>query len=328
MLLLMGEKPVTKRKITNFYPAMLRQPLFSNLTMGSRILLLVLVILLSGAVSLSLSYLISLVVWGNDIFMTSGDPATANIVFLRFVQMFNQLGFFLLPPLLYAWLSEQSPSDFLGFTRPAPFTLVLSLALILSVIPLMGELSRWNEQLDLPGWLSGIEKWMIDSEESAMELTLRFLGEPGVSSLLINLVMIALLPALGEELLFRSALLGIFRKMFRGIHWPVILSSVIFSALHLQFFGFLPRFMLGLVFGYLYLWSGSVWVPVSMHFVNNASVVIAAYLYNNNLSPIPAEEFGTTSSTLLIVSSFIICLVILFLIFRNSRKPDTLDNFS
>lgn len=307
---------------------MLRQPLFSNLTTGSRMLLLVLVILLSGAVSLSLSYLVSVVVWGKDIFITSADPGSANIVFLRFVQMFNQLGFFLLPPLLYAWLSEQSPSGFLGFSRPPASTLFLSLVLILSSIPLMGELSRWNEQLDLPGWLSGIERWMIDSEESAMELTLRFLGEPGISSLLINLTMIALLPALGEELLFRSALLGILRKVFRGIHWPVILSSVIFSALHLQFFGFLPRFVLGLVFGYLYLWSGSVWVPASMHFVNNASVVIAAWLYNNKVSSVPADEFGTTSSETLIISSLFICLVILYVIFRNSRKPDIHLDFS
>ena len=288
------------------------QPLFRDISSGSRLLLLVFTILLCGIFSLSLTYLISIIVWGSDVFVTSGDPDEMNLGFMRFTQMLNQLGFFLLPPLLFAWLSERSALGFLGFIKPKNIHLLATLLLILVAGPVIGILSEWNEMLRLPAQLSGIEEWMQSSEETATRLTSRFLDAPGISTLAINLVMIGLLPALGEELLFRSALIGIFKKAFRGIHLPVFISAFIFSALHMQFFGFLPRFLLGLAFGYLFVWSGSVWIPVLAHFINNASVVIASFLYNKGLSSVAAEDLGTSGSGLWIIASTVACFMILY----------------
>jgi len=293
------------------------QPLFRDLSSGSRLLLLVLIVLLCGIFSLSISYLIAVMIWGHDIFLTSGDPDLMNLSLMRLTQMLNQLGFFLIPPFLFAWLSEQKPYDFLGFSKAKPLHLLAAALLILVAGPIIGYVSAWNEGLRLPPQLAGIGEWMRSSEDTAARLTGRFLEAPGTPALLLNLVMIGLLPSLGEELLFRSALIGLFRKMFRGIHIPVILSAIIFSTLHLQFFGFVPRFLLGLAFGYLFVWSGSIWIPITAHFINNTSVVIASYLFNKGVSPVPPDDFGNSDSLTWIAFSAIACLLILFLVYRS-----------
>lgn len=288
------------------------QPLFRDLSSGSRLLLLVISVLLCGILSLSLTYLFSILIWGRDVFITSGNPNEMNLGFMRFTQMLNQLGFFLLPPLLFAWLSERSALGFLGFNKPKNIHLLATVLLIMVAGPFVGILTEWNEILRLPAQLSGIEDWMRSSEEAATRLTRRFLDATGASTLAVNLVMIGLLPALGEELLFRSALIGIFKKAFRGIHLPVLISAFIFSALHLQFFGFIPRFLLGLAFGYLFVWSGSIWIPVTAHFINNASVVIASFLYNKGISKVAPDDLGTSGSGLWIILSAAACSLILF----------------
>ena len=297
------------------------QPFFRDLSSGSRFLLLVLVVLLSGILSVSLTYLISILFWGRDVIASSGNPDLMNLGFLRFTQIFNQLGFFLLPPILFAWLSEQLPGGFLGFTRPKTIHLLAAVLLIMVIGPLTGVLTEWNEMLTLPEQLSGLEDWIRISENKAARLTERLLNDPGVTTLAVNLLMIGLLTALGEELLFRSALIGIFRKVFRGIHWPVIISAFIFSALHFQFYGFLPRFMLGLAFGYLFVWSGSVWVPVTAHFVNNAGIVVASFLFNRGVSPVAPEDLGTSGSGLWIGLSVVACLLIMIWVYRTRVFP-------
>lgn len=279
-----------------------------------------LVVLLSGILSLSLSYLIAYAIWGSQIFTDGSDPSLMNLNFLRLTQTLNQLGFFLLPPLIFAMLSETNPSSFLRLKAPRKNHLMAAVLLILVAGPFTGFLGTLNEQLTLPGWLSGIDHWMRTSEETAMQLNDRFLEPVGYPALLFNILMIGLLPAFGEEFLFRSALIGLLRRMFRGTHLPVILSAVLFSALHLQFFGFLPRFVLGLCLGYLFVWSGSVWVPVTAHFINNTGIIIAVFLYNSGISEIPADDLGTSDSPLMIGLSALLIASALFWVYI-TRTP-------
>jgi membrane protease YdiL (CAAX protease family) len=291
------------------------QPVFRDINSGSRLLMLVMVILFCGIFSLSFSYLFSILIWGKSVLAGSGDPEIMNPGFMRLTQMLNQVGFFLLPPLLFAILSERYPWLFLGFTRPRFIHLVAALLLLLAAGPLTGYLTEWNERLILPSQFSGLTDWMRSSEESAAKITNRLLNDSGTAVLILNIIMIGLLPSLGEELLFRSALIGLFRKVFKGIHLPVIISAFLFSAIHLQFYGFLPRFMLGLLFGYLFVWSGSVWVPIAAHFFNNTSIVIASFLYNRGISSVPADEMGSVSSGTAVVLSAIAILFILFWVY-------------
>jgi membrane protease YdiL (CAAX protease family) len=95
--------------------------------------------------------------------------------------------------------------------------------------------------------------------------------------MIINLFIIAILPAVGEEFFFRGVLQKILIKLFKSGHVAIWVTAFIFSAMHFQFFGFVPRFILGLIFGYLFFWSGTLWLPVISHFINNAVPVIMAY---------------------------------------------------
>ncbi|MBK6347677.1 MAG: CPBP family intramembrane metalloprotease [Bacteroidales bacterium] len=300
------------------------QPVFRDLTSGSRLLTLVLVILLCGILSLSFSYLLSVLIWGKSVLEGSGDPDMMNLGFMRLTQMLNQVGFFLLPPFVFALLSERYPLLFLGFYKPGFTHIIAALLLLLAAGPLTGYLTEWNERLILPPQLSGLEEWMRTSEDTASKLTNRLLNDTGTSALIVNILMIGVLPSLGEELLFRSALIGLFRKVFHGVHLPVIISAFLFSALHLQFFGFLPRFMLGLLFGYLYVWSGSIWVPIVAHFLNNTIVVVASFLFNQGISSIPAEEMGSASSGTGVVFSAIALLFLMFWVYY-TRKNATIS---
>jgi membrane protease YdiL (CAAX protease family) len=301
------------------------KPVFRDLTTGSRLLMLILVILLCGILSLSVSYLLSVLIWGKSVLHEAGDPEMINLGFMRLTQMLNQVGFFLIPPFLFALLSERYPFSFLGFNKPRIIHFFAAILLLVAAGPLTGYLAGWNERLILPTELSGLADWMRTSEDTASKLTNRLLNAPGTTSLIVNIIMIGLLPSLGEELLFRSALIGIFRKIFRGIHLPVIISALLFSALHLQFLGFLPRFMLGLLFGYLFVWSGSVWIPVIAHFINNSSVVFASYLYNNGISDIPADELGTVSSGAGVALSTAAVVLIMFWVYYTRKSSPELS---
>jgi hypothetical protein len=157
----------------------------------------------------------------------------------------------------------------------------LAIIAVLSIAPVINVLVQWNEGLTLPHMFRGIENWMRNTEENAARLTENFLNAGNPADLALNLLMIGILPALGEELLFRPAFIGVLKKMFRSIHWPVMISAIVFSAFHLQFFGFFPRLVLGILMGYLYVWSGSLWVPALAHFVNNSVVVVVSWLFQN-----------------------------------------------
>lgn len=294
--------------------------IFRNLTPAAQLFLLIILVLLFAILSIAAAYITSVFFWGPGILESAADVSVSNLNFLRLFQISNQIGIFLIPPLLLALISESKPVDFLGFRKPRLTHMAAAFVFILSIAPFINLLAEWNEALVLPQIMEPLADWMRAQEEKAALLTNRFLEAGGWKTLLINTVMIALLPALGEELLFRSALIGILKKFFRSIHWPVLISAVIFSAFHLQFFGFLPRFALGAGLGYLFVWSGSLWVPVLAHFVNNFMVVLVAYLYQQNLIDTGVEEFGKTGSPLLLTAAVVLPALALFGVFRSRRQ--------
>jgi membrane protease YdiL (CAAX protease family) len=120
-------------------------------------------------------------------------------------------------------------------------------------------------------------------------------------------------------LLFRGLLQRLIREWLGNVHVAVFISAFLFSALHMQFFGFLPRMMLGIMFGYLFVWTGSLWVPVFAHFVNNGSAVVVSYLGQRGVPGGNYEEFGATNNTLLIVLSGVAMAGLLYFIFRAGR---------
>lgn len=133
--------------------------------------------------------------------------------------------------------------------------------------------------MKLPGFLKGIEDWMLRKELEVGNLTKQLLVMNSISVLLVNLLMFVVIPAFGEELIFRGCLQKIFKRLTGNYHIAIWITAIIFSAIHVQFYGFIPRMLLGALFGYLLVWSGSLWLPILAHFMNNAIAVITAYIY-------------------------------------------------
>lgn len=117
----------------------------------------------------------------------------------------------------------------------------------------------------------------MQAKEQEMETLVNLLiNEVGIIAFISNILVIALLAALTEEFLFRGAIQRIIEKWTANYHIVIWTAAIVFSAIHLQFYGFVPRMLLGAYFGYLLYWTKSIWAPVLAHFINNAVAVIAS----------------------------------------------------
>ncbi|MBF9222869.1 CPBP family intramembrane glutamic endopeptidase [Hymenobacter ruricola] len=172
----------------------------------------------------------------------------------------------------YRWAEYFNPRR-LG----AGWWLLAAAALIIVILPFMSTLIAWNAGAHFPGALHGFEEWARASEDRAQGLTTFLTRLTSAGRLVVALVVVALVPAIGEELMFRGVIQKNLVRWFSP-HVGVWLAAAIFSAIHLQFFGFVPRFVLGLVLGYLYLWSGNILVSMAAHFTQNAFQLVILYL--------------------------------------------------
>jgi len=227
--------------------------------------------------------------------------------FLYIFQLINQIGVFILPPLLFAYLFSTNSGRYLKISlMPSLKVLLLAGISIYTILPFINWLTEINAHMTFPAALAGIGDWMKAKEEQADMLTQIFLSVKSPGGMVLNLLVIALIPAVGEELLFRGLLQRLLGEWTRNVHAGVILTAFIFSAIHLQFFGFLPRFLLGLMLGYLLEITQSLWVPVFAHFVNNATLVILFYLHYNGFITIKMEDFGSSHNYFVIVFSLLV----------------------
>lgn len=291
--------------------------LFPGISYGSRLILLIGLIILGAALSVGVAYLITVIFMGKEILLS--PDIMFNIGFIRIMQILNQIGIFIIPPLALAFFTEYNIGSWLGFNKPKGHHILATFILIIAMSPVVSILMEVNESMRLPQSLQSIEEWMRTSEDKANELVEWMLSFVDPASVLINLFMIVLLPAIGEELLFRSALIRIFKGIFKNIHIAVWVSAILFSAFHLQFYGFLPRMFLGLAFGYLFIWSGSIWVPMIAHFINNGTVVAVTYLNSQQIITQTPDEFGHVDSPFLIIGSVIIMALLCFYFYQTRR---------
>ena len=132
------------------------------------------------------------------------------------------------------------------------------------------QIIDWNQSWQLPDILSELEKWIKEKEDLAAHITEQFMTMPTVWDFLTTLAVVAIIASIGEEFLFRGLLQPQLQNLFGNPHAGIWMAALLFSFFHLQFYGFVPRLLLGALFGYLYVFSGKLWVPIFAHFVNNA----------------------------------------------------------
>jgi hypothetical protein len=215
-----------------------------------------------------------------------------NIRFLKYLQTIQAVGLFILPAFIIAYLFSSNPTNYLRFKKLASSNIIiLTIFIFLVSIPIISYLGLLNNNMKLPECLSGVESWIREQEDNAQLITLAFLKMDNIGVLLFNLFMIGILPAIGEELIFRGIFQRIIAEWTKNIHIGILIAAFLFSAMHFQFYGFLPRFILGVLLGYLFYWSGSIWIPILGHFVNNSVAIIAFYFYEEKALE-SAESFG------------------------------------
>jgi hypothetical protein len=272
-----------------------------------------------------LGILILLILHGPEAMSAIADPAAysdpALVIQLKIVQIVNQIFGLLLPATLFILLTDQKASRYFSAGKNYfTFTLVVTVMFMLISQPAIGWLGELNEKMKLPASLPGLEQWLKETELKNAKLTDAFLSTTSLSGLVVNIFMIAILPALAEETVFRGALQPVMIKLLRNKHAGIIFSAAVFAAIHLQFYGFLPRFALGLAFGYLFQWSSNLWLPIIAHFINNLLSVMAEFLFRRGLINTNAADLGNTGNIYLIIISLVLSAILLTWIYRRQKE--------
>ena len=295
---------------------------FREMKPFSQLMFSVFVVIVSFLAFLVVSLVIAIPFFGLDSMLSIPTMDELNnpesIRVLKYFQVVQSIGVFIVPPFILGWLFHGKILEYLCLNKKVTSeSVLLVLVLSFAASPFVNFIGEINANMQLPEWLSGVENWMKNAEEKAAELTEAFLNVETTGGLLFNIFMVAFLPAIGEELLFRGVIQRIFTNWTRNFHWGIWISAILFSALHMQFYGFIPRVFLGVLFGYLMVWSGSMWLPIIAHFINNAVAVVAMYMIDKKLLSPEIEEIGTTSDSYYMAAvSFILIVVFMLMIKR------------
>lgn len=246
---------------------------------------------------------------------------------LRLEMVLQTLLLFFVPAWLAVRLWTRRPAEWLRMRKAGNWQLyALAFLLMLLAQPGINLLATWNESWQLPAALASLEETLKQMEDAAREATEMLAQAPTFGVMLINLVVMALVPALCEEISFRGVLLGLMDGrdsapsvsrpvLSRRTHIAIWVVGIIFSLVHFQFYGFVPRMLLGVVLGYLLAWTGSIWVPVVAHFTNNALVVILYYIEEHTqINADSVETFGTGTTAWVGALSLVAACAILWLV--------------
>lgn len=253
-----------------------------------------------------------------------GDQAYNHVSVLRIVQAAQTTGLFLLPPVILSFFFSYKGLKYIGVNSSVSMcTLFLSAFLIISAIPLVNFLSEINQSMIFPDFLSEFENTLKEKNTQYEVLLENFLRFNSLSDLIVNLIIVGVLPAIAEEFAFRGLIQNILIEWTKRKHLSVFITAIFFSLIHLHVYGILPRILLGLLLGYLFLWSGNIWIPVFAHFINNSFIVLYFFFMNKKNTPrIDLESIGTTSDIVYsaLVSATVVSLLMYAVYYYEKRK--------
>lgn len=232
-------------------------------TPGLRIVLLFLTWIVGCILMLFVSFVLSRLLDGNY------------VGFLRVTTVFQDVVMWVVPAVVTAMIATRQPARLLAVdSLPSARQVILGILLLIVSTPLMSWVIKMNAEFHLPESMASLEEALRAMEDNASHTVEAMLGADTPAGLIVNILIIGVLAGFSEELFFRGSLQRILATANLSPHAAIWISAFVFSALHLQFFGFIPRVLLGAAFGYLLWWSGSVWLPVIVHTLNNTLYVI------------------------------------------------------
>jgi membrane protease YdiL (CAAX protease family) len=224
-----------------------------------------------------------------------------------------------------AWFLTTERKSLIPFFKGHKFEWIPILAVTFLVVIFMALNSvfiEWNSNVHFPEFAKDFEAWAREREDVATELTKFLTVFTSPVEVAIAMVVIALLPAFGEEIVFRGLIQNQLLKATKNIHVAIWISAILFSAIHFQFFGFVPRLLLGALFGYLYYWSGNLWLSILAHFVNNGFSVLAMYFYQQGNLEFDVEKTESVPANIVMISALLTAgLLYYFYKYFENRKP-------
>lgn len=283
-------------------------PIIKNTTTASRIFIFILLVVFGAVFGSVLASAVVLLSHGS----------LSDVTNLRIAQICSQVTGFVMPPLFYAALVKEKPLNYLGFKK-MPVIALLGIVAMFTVLPFNSLVTEWNEGFTLPESMARLEEYFRMVQDMADDLMKKFLDIETVGGLVTNILMIAALAAIGEELLFRSVIQPFMIRICRNAFVGILVTSVLFSAMHFEFYGFIPRIILGIMLGYMFYITGSIWSSMLMHFVNNATIVVLYYLNFNKIIELDVEKFGSSENVFMIIGSVVVTLAI-FVVCRRFIK--------
>ena len=253
-----------------FTPTLPSQPFFENKGHFVQLIFLLLFVIAGIILGSAMAFCFGKLIWGADI---AAHPTAA---YYRFAQIFSALGAFFAPAILFAfchdkkWFAYSDANKHIGSGRTMFYILLLAFLLL----PITALAVYLNQQIHLPESMAAIEHWMEVTEKANNDVLETLLAESGAGALILNVLVCAVLPAICEEFFFRGTLQQLFRRWFGNAHVAIWVTAIIFSAIHFQFSGFFARMLLGAYLGYLFYWSGSLWLPILAHMLHNALSIV------------------------------------------------------
>ncbi len=303
---------------------------FGNLHPFSQLLLLAFVGVASMLFFFLLSSVLAVPLFGVP--FGSLQPDMENIPYLKFSQAFQSVGMFVAPAFAAAWLFSDTEtnriSSYLNLRKDLNLKTFGRVTLVLlASIPLIGVLGKYNAALNLPESFNALETSLKTMEDAARKITEMFLITDSSVAFAVNLLIVALIPAVGEELFFRGTVQRIFLSWFKNPHIAILVASAVFSFIHFQFYGFVPRMVLGMVFGYMFFWYKNIWYPIIAHFLNNAIGVTAYFYYDELKNSTFGGQFDSTDTTVSLneLAFAMLCAAVVVALLLRLRKVHALS---
>ncbi len=287
---------------------------------------ILLLLLLTFACSISIQILVivlGLLTNANaQSFLSSGGDLSAlqNTPFFVYALLASStFGTFYLPAI---FLQKREPYNlyFPSENRNNNLFYILAIAGLLAFGPMMGLIGEWNANMTLPEGLKGVENWMRRQEDASNDLIRNIVMVDSIGLLFINIIVLAVFPAIAEEYYFRGSVMHILHRIVKNQHLAIWITAIIFSAIHVQFFGFFPRVLLGAFFGYMLIWTNNIWVPIVGHFVNNATVTILAYYYTTQGKSFEDLQSYDNYPIFVYLGSLLLTTAIALLFYKKSKS--------
>ena len=241
---------------------------------------------------------------------------------LLILQGVTALGAFVLAPWFFSKVYLKTDlSDYFKISEGRPQAILLSLVIMLCFIVVNSVFIEWNMSLELPEFLSWFENWARKKEDELGELTQYLTQFDNFGQFLMGVFVIAVLAAVGEELLFRGLFQNLFFKSTGNPHAAIWITAFLFGTFHMQFYGILPRMLLGALFGYLYYWSGYLSYAMIGHFANNFFMLVMVYLYHQEVIEFDIETTEVSPDLWIVMIFTFLTSVLLVNFYRLFNSP-------